>query len=146
MATARFRSEAGKYTWIRSSSGHLDLGDFSCESDLYSKSRELISGYPSRLFQEPSGSMQLPKPNAFDFSIPPPRTHITIPLPPSSHLRILRWSLLCHGSDRTFRHSREVGGLLEKLKKIQGDSQVEGTLLEQLASAGDRFGTSPTFI
>jgi hypothetical protein len=41
--------------------------------------------------------------------------------------------------------SREVGGLL-KLKKIQGDSQVEGTLLEQLASAGDRFGTSPTFI
>jgi hypothetical protein len=42
--------------------------------------------------------------------------------------------------------SREVGGLLEKLKKIQGDSPVEGTLLEQLASAGDRFGTSPTFI
>jgi hypothetical protein len=40
--------------------------------------------------------------------------------------------------------SREVGGLLEKLKKIQGDSPVEGTLLEQLASAGDRFGMSPS--
>jgi hypothetical protein len=39
--------------------------------------------------------------------------------------------------------SREVGGLLDKLKKIQGDSAAEGTLLEQLASAGDRFGTSP---
>ena len=40
--------------------------------------------------------------------------------------------------------SREVGGLLDKLKKIQGDSPVEGTLLEQLASAGDRFGLSPS--
>jgi hypothetical protein len=38
--------------------------------------------------------------------------------------------------------SREVGGLLEKLKKLQGDKPSEGTLLEQLASAGDRFGTS----
>jgi hypothetical protein len=36
---------------------------------------------------------------------------------------------------------REVGGLLEKLKKIQGEK--EGSLLEQLASTGDRFGTFP---
>ncbi|RYF04574.1 MAG: DUF3372 domain-containing protein [Oxalobacteraceae bacterium] len=37
--------------------------------------------------------------------------------------------------------AREVGGLLEKLRKIQGEK--EGSLLEQLASTGDRFGTSP---
>jgi hypothetical protein len=35
---------------------------------------------------------------------------------------------------------REVGGLLEKLKKVQGETPVEGTLLEQLSTAGDRFG------
>jgi hypothetical protein len=41
---------------------------------------------------------------------------------------------------------REVGGLLEKLKKIQGDKLSDGSLLEQLASTGDRFGTlSPPY-
>jgi len=39
--------------------------------------------------------------------------------------------------------AREVGGLLDKLKKIQGESPSEGSLLEQLASAGDRFGMLP---
>jgi hypothetical protein len=48
--------------------------------------------------------MQLPESNAFDYPIPPPRSHITISLPSSSHLRILRRSVLCHGPDRTVRH------------------------------------------
>jgi len=58
--------------------------------------------------------MQLPKSNAFDHSIPPPYTYVTVTLSSSSHLRVLCRSILCHGPDRAvgYRHryfSREMG-------------------------------------